>query len=174
MQQDVQFCAADDAQKLGVHGGGGAMPHAWNWSDDGDLYGGERRAASATAVLASRAAGSGVQRVSDVSERRAAPVLDFRTGIYRPEARHAPGRHWMRGSRAERILLAKRNLSGLPPAYLSGGLLETIGVAPVMGRLIAQSDDVPGAAVVTDLSFSALGKLSLPEIQTSWGGGWTD
>src|SRR6202051_1654619 len=33
-------------------------------------------------------------------------------------------------------------------AYLSGGLLETIGVAPVMGRLIAQSDDVPGAAVV--------------------------
>jgi putative ABC transport system permease protein len=38
-------------------------------------------------------------------------------------------------------------------AYLSGGLLETIGVAPVMGRLIAQSDDVPGAAVVADLSF---------------------
>src|SRR5580692_3563820 len=38
-------------------------------------------------------------------------------------------------------------------AYLSGGLLETLGVAPVMGRLIAQSDDVPGAAVVADLSF---------------------
>jgi predicted permease len=38
-------------------------------------------------------------------------------------------------------------------AYLSGGLLETLGVAPVMGRLIAQSDDVPGAAVVAELSF---------------------
>jgi putative ABC transport system permease protein len=38
-------------------------------------------------------------------------------------------------------------------AYLSGGLLETLGVTPVMGRLIAQSDDVPGAAVVADLSF---------------------
>jgi putative ABC transport system permease protein len=38
-------------------------------------------------------------------------------------------------------------------AYLSGGLLETLGVAPVMGRLIAQSDDVPGAPVVVDLSF---------------------
>ncbi len=38
-------------------------------------------------------------------------------------------------------------------AYLSGGLLETLGVAPVMGRLIAQSDDVPGAAVVADLSY---------------------
>ncbi len=38
-------------------------------------------------------------------------------------------------------------------AYLSGGLLETLGVAPVMGRLIAQSDDVPGAPVVADLSY---------------------
>jgi putative ABC transport system permease protein len=38
-------------------------------------------------------------------------------------------------------------------AYLSSGLLETLGVAPVMGRLIAQPDDVPGAAVVADLSF---------------------
>src|SRR6202140_5946726 len=38
-------------------------------------------------------------------------------------------------------------------AYLSGGLLETLGVAPVRGRLCAQSDDVPGAAVVADLSF---------------------
>src|SRR5580704_16605163 len=38
-------------------------------------------------------------------------------------------------------------------AYLSSGLLETLGVAPVMGRLIGQSDDVPGAAVVADLSF---------------------
>src|SRR5580704_5390229 len=38
-------------------------------------------------------------------------------------------------------------------AYLSGGLLETLGVAPVEGRLIAASDDVPGAAVVADISY---------------------
>jgi predicted permease len=38
-------------------------------------------------------------------------------------------------------------------AYLSGGLLETLGVAPINGRLIAQSDDVPGAAVVADISY---------------------
>jgi hypothetical protein len=29
-------------------------------------------------------------------------------------------------------------------AYLSGGLLETLAVAPVAGRLISQTDDVPG------------------------------
>jgi predicted permease len=39
-------------------------------------------------------------------------------------------------------------------AYLSGGLLETLGVAPVAGRLISQSDDVPGAQVVADISYS--------------------
>jgi predicted permease len=38
-------------------------------------------------------------------------------------------------------------------AYLSGGLLETLGVAPINGRLISQSDDVPGAAVVADISY---------------------
>lgn len=38
-------------------------------------------------------------------------------------------------------------------AYLSGGLLETLGVAPVTGRLIAQSDDVPGGSVVADISY---------------------
>jgi len=38
-------------------------------------------------------------------------------------------------------------------AYLSGGLLETLGVAPVAGRLIAQSDDVPGGSVVADISY---------------------
>ena len=38
-------------------------------------------------------------------------------------------------------------------AYLSGGLLETLGVAPVAGRLISQSDDVPGAQVVADISY---------------------
>jgi predicted permease len=38
-------------------------------------------------------------------------------------------------------------------AYLSGGLLETLGVPPIKGRLISQSDDVPGAAVVADISY---------------------
>src|SRR5580692_11204007 len=38
-------------------------------------------------------------------------------------------------------------------AYLSGGLLETLGVSPINGRLISQSDDVPGAAVVADISY---------------------
>jgi len=38
-------------------------------------------------------------------------------------------------------------------AALSGGLLETLGVAPISGRLIAASDDVPGATVVADISY---------------------
>jgi predicted permease len=38
-------------------------------------------------------------------------------------------------------------------AYLSGGLLETLAVAPVAGRLITQTDDVPGAQVVADISY---------------------
>src|SRR5438132_1527578 len=40
-------------------------------------------------------------------------------------------------------------------AYVSGGLLETLAVAPVAGRLISQSDDVPGAQVVADISYGA-------------------
>jgi len=38
-------------------------------------------------------------------------------------------------------------------AYVSGGLLETLGVAPTSGRLIAHSDDVAGASVVADISY---------------------
>lgn len=38
-------------------------------------------------------------------------------------------------------------------AYLSGGLLESLGVSPIAGRLIAQSDDVPGAEAVADISY---------------------
>ena len=38
-------------------------------------------------------------------------------------------------------------------AYVSGGLLETLAVSSVAGRLISQSDDVPGAQVVADLSY---------------------
>ena len=38
-------------------------------------------------------------------------------------------------------------------AYVSGGLLETLGVGPVNGRLISQTDDAPGAPVVADISY---------------------
>ena len=38
-------------------------------------------------------------------------------------------------------------------AYVSGGLLETLAVAPIQGRLISQTDDVPGAHVVADISY---------------------
>ncbi len=38
-------------------------------------------------------------------------------------------------------------------AYVSGGLLETLAVAPIQGRLISQTDDVPGAQVVADISY---------------------
>jgi len=38
-------------------------------------------------------------------------------------------------------------------AYVSGGLLETLGVAPTAGRLIAASDDVAGGSVVADISY---------------------
>jgi putative ABC transport system permease protein len=38
-------------------------------------------------------------------------------------------------------------------AYASGGLLETLAVAPIQGLLISQTDDVPGAQVVADISY---------------------
>src|SRR3989442_3238747 len=38
-------------------------------------------------------------------------------------------------------------------AYLNGGLLETLGVAPAAGRLISQSDDVSGVQVVARISY---------------------
>jgi putative ABC transport system permease protein len=38
-------------------------------------------------------------------------------------------------------------------AYVSGGLLETLGVAPISGRLISSTDDVPGGTVVADVSY---------------------
>src|ERR1700680_4824253 len=37
-------------------------------------------------------------------------------------------------------------------AYVSGGLLETLTVAPVTGRLISQADDAPGMPLVADIS----------------------
>src|ERR1700692_3303814 len=38
-------------------------------------------------------------------------------------------------------------------ASVSGGLLETLGVAPLSGRLISPADDVPGGTVVADISY---------------------
>ncbi|HKV24421.1 MAG TPA: ABC transporter permease [Candidatus Acidoferrum sp.] len=38
-------------------------------------------------------------------------------------------------------------------ALVSGGLLESLGVQPVQGRLIQPSDDVPGGNVVADISY---------------------
>ena len=38
-------------------------------------------------------------------------------------------------------------------AYVSGSLLESLGVYPVMGRLIAPADDAPAAPVVADISY---------------------
>ena len=41
----------------------------------------------------------------------------------------------------------------LTTAYVSGTLLETLGVSPVMGRLITPADDAPGAPIVADISY---------------------
>ena len=38
-------------------------------------------------------------------------------------------------------------------AYVSGGLLDSLGVSPITGRLIEPSDDVPGGTVVADISY---------------------
>jgi putative ABC transport system permease protein len=38
-------------------------------------------------------------------------------------------------------------------AYVSGGMLEALGVAPIAGRLISPTDDIPGAPLVTDISY---------------------
>ena len=39
-------------------------------------------------------------------------------------------------------------------ASVSGHLLETLGVSPIKGRLLAPSDDAPGANLVIDISYS--------------------
>src|ERR1700733_126604 len=38
-------------------------------------------------------------------------------------------------------------------AAVSGTLMETLGVSPIMGRLITPADDAPGANVVADISY---------------------
>lgn len=50
-------------------------------------------------------------------------------------------------------LAGKTQPSRVNAAYVTGGLLETLGVPPMKGRLIAASDDVHGADVVADISY---------------------
>ena len=38
-------------------------------------------------------------------------------------------------------------------ALVTGGMLNTLGTAPISGRLISETDDVPGAPVVVDISY---------------------
>jgi len=38
-------------------------------------------------------------------------------------------------------------------SFVSGGLLNSLGVSPIMGRLITAADDVPGAPVTADVSY---------------------
>jgi putative ABC transport system permease protein len=38
-------------------------------------------------------------------------------------------------------------------AFVSGSLLDSLGVSPVMGRVIAPADDAPGAPVVANISY---------------------
>ena len=61
------FCAANDAKEFGVYGGGGALPDVGNWGHYWDFYGRECGFVAATSLLASRAVGAGVYRVSYVS-----------------------------------------------------------------------------------------------------------
>src|SRR6185437_9960711 len=77
---------ANDGEEPGIHHGGSPLPDAGDWGHNGDFYRGERRAASAAALLAPGAACSRLHGVSNVSKWRAAPVLDFGAGNYRFEA----------------------------------------------------------------------------------------
>jgi predicted permease len=38
-------------------------------------------------------------------------------------------------------------------SFVSGGLLNSLGVSPIMGRLITPADDAPGAPVTADISY---------------------
>ena len=76
------FCAANDAEESGVYGGGGGLPDVGNWGHYRDFYGRECSFVAATFLLASRAVGAGVYRVSYVSEWRVVAVLDFGARIF--------------------------------------------------------------------------------------------
>lgn len=50
-------------------------------------------------------------------------------------------------------LIGKTQPVRVTAAYVSGGLMESLAVAPIMGRLISASDDVPGAIAAADISY---------------------
>src|SRR5882724_12234569 len=77
----LPVCDPHDAQEPGFYHGGRTMSDARDWRHDRDIHGGERRAPSAAAVFGSRTAYPRLHRVSDFSERRSPPFLDFRSGI---------------------------------------------------------------------------------------------
>ena len=50
-------------------------------------------------------------------------------------------------------LIGKTQPVRVTAAYVSGGLMESLGVAPIAGRLISQADDVPGVTAVAEISY---------------------
>jgi putative ABC transport system permease protein len=50
-------------------------------------------------------------------------------------------------------LIGKTQPVRVMAAYVSGGLLESLAVAPITGRLISPADDAPGATAVADISY---------------------
>src|SRR5207245_7241699 len=48
---------------------------------------------------------------------------------------------------------AKREPTRVTASHVTGGLLNTLGVAPARGRLITPADDDPGAPLVADISY---------------------
>jgi putative ABC transport system permease protein len=50
-------------------------------------------------------------------------------------------------------LAGRSNSLRVTVGYVSGGLLRMLGVVPVMGRLISEADDKPGASLVATISY---------------------
>jgi predicted permease len=50
-------------------------------------------------------------------------------------------------------LIGKTQPVRVTAGYVSGGLMESLGVSPILGRLISQADDAPGANAVAELSY---------------------
>jgi len=151
--QDFQFAVRMMRKNLGFTTAAGPVPDARDRSHDRDIHGGERRTPSAVAVLASRAAyprytefptfpNGGLHRFWTSGPE----FLDLRRDTHSWASLDA----WITGGAN---LAGKTQPVRVTAAYLSGGLLETLAVAPVAGRLITQTDDVPGAQVVADISY---------------------
>jgi putative ABC transport system permease protein len=59
----------------------------------------------------------------------------------------------MDGSRAARICPAAPEPVRATEAYLTGGVMQSLGAAPLLGRIITPQDDANGAPLVTVLSY---------------------